>query len=332
MLLRSITIGMVTNRGAEDTGKLSPEQAFSVLGDETRLQILQTLGETDGPLSFSELFGRIEYDDTANFSYHLEKLQGHFVRETNAGYDLRQAGQRIIEAVLSGAVTENPVIEPTQIDRQCPLCGSRMVVGYSQETVGHFCTECAGVFGEADPNPNTLADLGHLGNGSLPPAGVQARTATEVAEAAWTWGHLEVYARNSGLCPRCSAPTTYSLVVCEDHDAESGTCDCCGRRYAAQRLDECTNCIYEAEGHVNGRLFSNTDLLAFFSTHGLNPLTPDSFDRAMEVMFTYDEEVISIDPFMAQYTYTMDGDSITLTVDEDLSVVGVERDYTSEAS
>lgn len=333
-----VYIVTVTNTAHDDLSEeveavtLSPEGAFSVLGDQTRLKILQTLGEADGALSFSELFERIQYDDTANFSYHLEKLRGHFICETDAGYDLRQAGHRIVQAVLSGAMTEEPVIEPTQIDRQCPRCGSPIEVGYSQETIEQYCTACDGIFGEADPRRNTFPDTGHLGNGSLPPAGVQGRTATEVAEIAWTWGHLAVYARGSGFCPNCSAPTTLSMTVCEDHDGSIGTCERCDRRYAVQRSVECTNCIYESEGNVGGQLLSNTELLAFFTTHGLNPLTPETYDRAMEVMFTFKEEVISASPFRGRYTYNIDGDSITLTVDEDLSVVGVERKYNSDSA
>ena len=45
---------MTDDTGSE--GALSPDAAFAVLGDETLLQILRTLGEADEPLAFSELF------------------------------------------------------------------------------------------------------------------------------------------------------------------------------------------------------------------------------------------------------------------------------------
>ena len=34
---------------------LTPEQAFGVLSNETRIRTLQALAEADGPLSFTEL-------------------------------------------------------------------------------------------------------------------------------------------------------------------------------------------------------------------------------------------------------------------------------------
>lgn len=69
-----------------ETGRataLPPDDAFDVLGNETRLGILRVLGEADGPLSFSALFDRVDYDTSGNFSYHLKRLEGHFIRETD---------------------------------------------------------------------------------------------------------------------------------------------------------------------------------------------------------------------------------------------------------
>ena len=51
-----------------DPTRLAPDEAFTIVGNETRIQILQTLGEADEPLVFSELYDRVEYDTTANFN------------------------------------------------------------------------------------------------------------------------------------------------------------------------------------------------------------------------------------------------------------------------
>lgn len=107
---------------AETATQLSPEEAFSVLGDETRLAILRTLGDAADPLSFSALFDRVDYDDPSNFNYHLKKLTDHFVHKTADGYVLRQAGRRVVEAVLAETPAAEPRLERTQIDRPCFLC------------------------------------------------------------------------------------------------------------------------------------------------------------------------------------------------------------------
>ena len=110
--------------------RVSPDEAFALVADETRLEILRMLAATDEPLAFSTLFHRSEYDTRSNFSYHLDKLDGHFISQTDEGYALRQAGRRVVEAVISGAVTDDPVVHRVPIDRQCPFCSAQIEVSY----------------------------------------------------------------------------------------------------------------------------------------------------------------------------------------------------------
>jgi hypothetical protein len=312
---------------------LSPDEAFAVLGDETRLTILRTLGNADAPLAFSELYDRIGYDTTSNFNYHLGKLEGHFVRRTEEGYDLRQAGQRIVEAVLSGAVTDAPELEPTRIDVECLLCGAPTAVDYEQERVDIYCTGCSGIFGEVDTIPELSApgEYGSLGHMSLPPAGLKGRTPGDVLGAAWIWSYLEFIARGSGICPRCSAPIERSVTVCENHEDTDDACDRCGRNYAVHFHASCTNCIDDWHGIVPGLLLGATDFQAFLTAHGVNLVAPDAMDRAMRTFGDYDEEVVSTDPFEARFTFVVDENALTMTVGDDLTVVDATSHRATES-
>lgn len=111
-------------------GGLPPDDAFGVLGNETRIEILQTLGEADEALSFTELRDRVGIRQGGQFNYHLEKVVGHFVGKTEEGYILRQPGRRVVQAVLSGAVTDEPDLDYTEIDEECWWCGAPIVVRY----------------------------------------------------------------------------------------------------------------------------------------------------------------------------------------------------------
>jgi DNA-binding transcriptional ArsR family regulator len=94
---------------------LPPEDAFALLANETRLEVLRVLrvaterGDgTAGALTaveFSDLFAAVGIDDTGNFSYHLEKLEGHFVKATEEGYVLTEEGVALLGLVreLEGA-------------------------------------------------------------------------------------------------------------------------------------------------------------------------------------------------------------------------------------
>lgn len=304
---------------------LSPDEAFSALGDEARLDILKTLGEADGPLTHSELFDRVEYDDASNFDYHLRKVVGHFVRKTDRGYDLRDAGRRVVEAVLSGAITDTPVVEPTRVDRRCPFCAAPIEVGFQDARVELSCTECSGYQRFAGSGGRRFTEYGTLGFFYFPPAGLRGRSAAEVLDAAWTWRHVDFLADSSGVCSRCSAALDHSVTVCEDHDSTEGNCDRCGRRNAVLFEGHCTNCNYEFDAIAPGCLLSTTELLAFLTAHGINPVAPDTLDAALETLGGYDEEVVSTDPFEARFTFAVDKDALTLTVDDALEVVDVRR-------
>jgi hypothetical protein len=303
----------------------SPDEAFTTLGNETRLSILQALGAADGPLSFSALFDRVDLDDSGQFNYHLGKLVGHFVRKTDAGYELRQAGRRVVEAVLSGAVTDAPVVERTRLDQPCHYCGAPIEVSYRQDRVLKYCTVCSG----RDQAPSGIPDApgeGYLGSLPLPPAGVQGRTPAEVYEAAWTWANLEFLSEASGVCSRCSAPLDESVSVCEDHAVE-GVCERCGNRHAVQFHANCPNCINDLHGPFVLKLVADTHLLAFLTTHDLDPVAPSraSISAVDRVHMDYEEEVHAVEPFEARFTFCLDDDTLSLTVDEDLQVVDVER-------
>lgn len=295
---------------------LAPDEAFAVVGNETRVQILRTLGEAETPLSFTELRDRIGLRQGGQFNYHLDRLLAHFVRKTDEGYALRQAGRRVVEAVLSGAVTDAPVLERTLVEQTCPRCRAPVEVRYHQGHLEQFCTECAGTFGRDDATQS-----GYLGCLMLPPAGLQARSTDEAVRAAWTWMNLRLLAIASGLCPNCSAALERWPSVCEDHDAAAGLCDRCDRRNAVQFHYRCTNCILDGTGDAAVCLAADTDLLAFLTDHGLDPVAPARISRVWRVCCDYEEIVRSTDPFEVQFTFTIDDDTLTLTVGDDLSVI-----------
>jgi hypothetical protein len=313
---------VTTDVNPDGTNVLSPHEAFDVVGDETRLQILQTLGDADGQLAFSELFDRIEYKDSGNFSYHLDKLDGHFVRKTDEGYVLQRAGARIVEAILSGAVTDSPVVERTPVETPCFLCGGQMEISYRQESVRVFCLDCGGTRGassETQSRANESAD-DVVGGVGLPPAGVHHREPSELLHAGEIWSVAHGQASARGVCPRCAAPIERSVNVCDNHDSTSGRCGACDQRFGVTTTISCTNCIFGGESIFTAYLLGNIDLMRFLIDHGIDPIQPNAFH-----LTEFDEEIHSVDPFEARFTFTADGESIALHVDDDLDVVDVTR-------
>ena len=67
--------------------------------------------------------------------------------------------------------------------------------------------------------------------------------------------------------------------------------------------------------------------MAFMAAHGIDPFASDAFH-----LRSCTEELLSTDPLRARYTFTTDGDALTLTVDKDLNVVEVMKDQSDESS
>lgn len=309
---------------------LAPDEAFSKVGNETRVQILRTLGEAE-PLTFSELYDRVDIADTGNFTYHLDKLTGHFVRESDGEYALREPGSIVVQAVLSGVMTAAPRLEPTPLDAGCPYCGSPVEVSVTDERVLVRCTTCTGTYAGGDTDARFLESHPHgtIAIFRLPPAGLDERSPLQVLEAALARTHLELLELSQGICPRCSAAVAHTLQVCEDHLVVDGRCGTCDRRRAMYVDYRCTNCIRVEENIPAGlHLVREPVLMSYLSGHGVNPVTP-TWDE-MGAVAGYEEELGSVDPIAAELTYRVDGDALTLTVDADLNVVGVTEGSSAE--
>jgi DNA-binding transcriptional ArsR family regulator len=313
----------MSDDGADSAG-IPPEDAFEAIGNETRIQILHSLGEAEDALAFSELYDRLDVRDSSQFNYHLDKLVGHFVRKRDGEYELSKAGERVVEAVLSGAVTEAPVVEATEIEEYCHHCDAPISVRYRRERVEMFCTECRGTFGveHRDGADDSAAIGGFLGALSLPPAGVRGRTPREMFRTAWTWGNLELLAAASGICPRCAATVDRSLDVCETHDSTDELCEACHNRYAVSFSVECTTCPFETWSSSALGLVADTEMLSFLTDHDRNPISPSSIGAVDRVHENYEEVVHSVDPVEARLTFSVDGDELALTVDEDFESDG----------
>lgn len=304
---------------------LSPDDAFAVLGNETRMKILRSLSEADGPVAFSELRDRVGIQDSGQFNYHLGELDGHFVHKTERGYKLRQPGRRVIEAVLSGAVTQTDVIEPTRLDSPCPYCGADIEVSYREEAVLVRCTACIGSFGGRETASAAFDSLpsGTLTMYQLPPAGVQNRSSAEQLNTSLANTYLELIAFTNGFCPRCTGQVEHLVNVCEDHAVDDSICDDCGGRFAVSFNTRCTNCGREKAGTIKHLLLGEPRVRSFFETRGIDTIAPDWAD--MEVFYTYEENVLETEPLKARFTFTVGDDKLTVTIDEDLNVSKINR-------
>ncbi|MFC6788109.1 hypothetical protein ACFQFD_19670 [Halobaculum halobium] len=148
---------------------LDPAEAFALLGNETRIDILQSLHEAtierddDRPVAFSELYDRTGLDDSAHFNYHLKQLLDHFVRKVECGdpddgqagsddstgsddcvegYEFRTPGWKVVRSVFAGTFTGRSEVGPFDAPGACYECGGDLVATYANELLTIACSEC----------------------------------------------------------------------------------------------------------------------------------------------------------------------------------------------
>jgi DNA-binding HxlR family transcriptional regulator len=177
-----------------------PAEAFSVIGNETRLTILEALWDApERPVSFSDLHRRVDMRDSAQFNYHLKQLVGQFVRRTDEGYDLRHAGESVIQAVLSGSFNQDPDRE-FDIEGECVVCAGALDARYHDEQITISCRDCGQRHGEY----------------AFPPGGLTDRTDREIMAAFdQRVRHLHCLAAD-GVCPACNGKMETTIHYAEE--------------------------------------------------------------------------------------------------------------------
>jgi len=125
-------MGRSTQNDESRPDTAAKDEAFKLLSDRTRLELLEALWEThdpmdSSPMPFSDLRERVSADDPGQVHYHLDRLTEHFVRHSEEGYELREAGKRIVRMLLSGTALDDPEIEPVEVDMSCPYCGGQVL-------------------------------------------------------------------------------------------------------------------------------------------------------------------------------------------------------------
>lgn len=304
-------------------------EAFKRVGDETRLAILLALWEAyepfadDNALSFSELLDRVDYDTSGNFSYHLQKLEGHFVESTPDGYRLQQAGHKIVRAVVAGTGLTDTTLPPTEIDVDCVMCGEPLAITYENEQLYTVCKACEGKFAPDDEKPP-----GTIMGFAFDPAGLSRSSAEEIFAASVFRAMQKFTMQMGGLCPECSGPVDGSMHVCEDHSSD-GICSNCGRKDEIQARWVCTVCKNAGHGPPGGNLVLHPRVVAFYADHGLD-IGYDTNDfetvvRVLRAMSEHRQELVSTEPLRVRVTIRYGGDKLRLLVDEAMNVVEVEE-------
>jgi len=283
--------------GPDPEDGLPPAEAFALLGNETRIDILQALWRApEQPVAFSALRKRVGMRDSAQFNYHLSKLTDHFVRSTEDGYEFQYAGEKVVRAILAGTFTDRVTLE-FPVDGECFDCGAPLEGHYSDERLGVRCSHCNTTYGRY----------------AFPPGGLRDRSDAEVASAFdQRVRHLHCLAAD-GVCPECGGRMATDVTP---DDADRLDLDV--------RVDHtCRQCQHTISSPVGLSLLDDATVVAFHAEHGVDLTSTEHWTLDWCVT----DETTNHDPGRDRVSVaiTLDGETLTVTLDGDLRVVDTER-------
>ncbi|WP_222918598.1 ArsR family transcriptional regulator [Natrinema sp. SYSU A 869] len=313
-----------------DLDGLSPDEAFAILGNEIRLEIIRVLWRAgaahvydDGSdavevVSYSELQNEVDVDDNGKFNYHLSELAPHFVRRTDDGYRLSSAGKQIARTVIAVSGAESLDFSQ-ELDENCPLCGATVAATYEDQWLRVGCTECDGLFGDQAPT-------GTLFLTNYPAAGLTTRNTKQALAAGLYRCALDITYLMYGICRECAGPISSSVTVCDVHERDGKhACDTCGTPFPVWADMRCNTCGFAKRLPVE--MFATGLVLATELT-GNPELDIDSpaVDDAIELLQNNVETNVSMEPLRVSLCIEVETTVFTLTLDDEMNIVEFNRE------
>jgi hypothetical protein len=309
---------------------LSPDEAFAILGNEIRLEIIRVLWRTgatyeydDGSdtvetIPYSGLQNEVSVNDNGKFNYHLSKLVPHFVRRTADGYRLSSAGKQIARTVIAVSGTGSHDFSQ-ELDEKCPLCGAAVSVTYDDQWLRIRCTECYGLFGDQAP-------VGTLFLTNYPAAGLTTRDTEQTLAAGLYRCALDITYLMYGICRECAGQISSSVTVCDRHKVEDGQpCDTCGTPFPVWADMTCDTCGFAKRLPVE---MYATGLVLATELTGNPEMDIDSpaVDEAIELLQNSVETDVSTEPLRVSIGIEVGATAYTLTLDDEMNIVEFDRE------
>lgn len=305
--------------GPESEGVTSRE-AFDLVGNETRAEILRVLSEERGgelppSLTFSDLRERVAPDTrSSQFSYHLDRLVGTFVEDRSegsaqprdefvtesVGYALRPSGTFLTRLVTAMGVPDDAPaeVEPFGTDVSCHFCGTDVEASYRNWTFELTCPGC-----------------GHLYIYTLTPPGLVADDPDKAElldrAAAYLRRKYTTFAR--GSCPLCANGVDPEFVSPADINWPGAD------RLSTLVRRHCGHCGNLNYALLGTELLRDSRLVAFCRTHGRDVTETPIWELPFAITDEH-TDVVSEEPWAATVTVPAGDARLRLRVDSDVTV------------
>lgn len=297
----------------------SADEGFGLLSDRTRVDVLRAVAvaqyERDeagaGPaeLAFSEIYDRVDVDNSSKLSYHLGELAGTFLRKDDGGYSLTHAGERIVRFVLSRNYEKPPEFGPREANGTCPFCGAETI-----EAALHyqfFRLECPSCERPVAGYPTTPAQV-RSADGDVLVRRVKEKQVTVYDQI------------RRGTCPECAGRLSTDVRELPESPLPETN--------PFFVVDRCEECLRQYNGPLTYRVLYHPASVAFHWDRGIDvtkQLPTDVHDPRHEDRWR--AERVSADPDEYEVVLRRGDDRLRARFDATARVIRTERVRRSDA-
>ncbi len=289
----------------------SPAEVFRLLSDDIRVDILEALAlaqyETEAPgsgpteLTFSDIYERVDVENTSKLSYHLGELVGPLLRKTDRGYSFTHAGEKFVRLILAENYEHPPEFEPIEFDGHCMFCDSTNI--QASLRFQFFIVTCQECEKPLSGHPVT-------------PALLRAHDGDELVEMAGKKMALEYQQVRNGICLGCTGSLSTSVLDAEGLPLEG--------IHSFLVIDECNHCLRKYSGPMVYAAAYHPASLAFHWEHGLDLSTKGMWELH-QFKDEWTTEQLSSDPAEYRVVMPQDSEALHIYLDSDVTVTRTER-------
>ena len=283
-----------------DGGESKPTEVFDLVSNSTRVEILRAVASayadapTDPWLEYNKLREAVGVRDNGNFNYHLDQL-GDLVVKRSDGYRLSRVGMTIVSAASSGAFDSEWTWGPVDAPGDCLFCDDSVQLRYEDGFLQLAC-------GTVD----------HSISLSVPPSLLDSHPDGDVFERIALLEHQWIELTRQGICSECKGRVDGEIEfggAPPDHYHYHGHCHRCGFQHGIP---------------VGVFLTGHPAVRNFYDERGVDVRTTPFW--TLDFCAPGSETVVSEDPLRLRVDVRRAGETLSLTLDRDGSVVSTERE------
>ena len=291
----------------------APADVFGLLSDKIRLDILETIARAQSDeqesgvaeLSFSEIYERVDVDNTSKLSYHLGELTDVFLRKRGDGYAFTHAGEQMVRFVLSGNYRSPENFGTIETEGLCLYCGkTALEATYHEQYFFIRCAECE--------RPAFSY--------RVRPAQVRSRAGTDLIDSI-IWEQAGDFVKmRQGVCPDCAGRLETAVVDAEDQSVPDTVPMSFGT------ISECQQCLRRMGVPLTHAAVYHPESVTFHWEDGVDIMGSGmwEFHRYLHDG-RWTAEQVDTDPAEYRVEFRREETSLRLYLDESATVTRTER-------